>query len=229
VSVLESASLEPGRAPSLAETLARIEARLARIERAVDATQALSSEASNLAATAVDILDERIARLGDVEARLAAASDVIERLTRPNTLASLRKLVDIAENAPKLVATFTDVVDEGMAGAAEQGLELAQVVDSTKRLLFGLLKLTTSVEFRALLDSGMLDPRALTSLGQVANALVGARETPAPRVGLLGAMRALGRPDVQRALGFLLQVAANLGHTLEEPASCDATKRLPAG
>ena len=155
---------------------------------------------------------------------------MIERLSRPQTLASLRELVDIAENAPGLAATFTDMFDEVMAGAAEEGLELSQVFDNLKRLLFGLLKLTTSPELRALLDSKMLDPRALMSLGQVAQALVQVADREPPRVGMLGALRALSNQDVQRALGFLLQLAAGFGRSLASPTSPEGgAPRLTAG
>lgn len=213
----------------LEEVLARIDARLARLEEAMAPVAELGREAPKMLATVTDVVDDKAAQLGDVEHRLTALSDVVERLSRPQTLASLRKLVDIAENAPGLLATFTDVVDELMAEAGEDGLELAQVVEDSKRLLFGLLKLTTSPELRGLLDSGMLDPRALESLGQVAHALVQVREGAVPRVGLFGTVRALGRGDVQRAVGFLLEVAGSFGRTLEGAASGGEPRKLPSG
>src|SRR5690606_6118852 len=130
---------------------------------------------------------------------------------------------DLAENAPHLVATVADIVDETMAEAAEDGLDLTHIVDDGKRLLFGLLRVTTSPELRALLDSGMLDPRALHSLGSVAEPRAEASESGPPRVGLLGAMRALSAPDTQRALGFLLRIASAFGRTLKREA-----KALPS-
>lgn len=219
-----------GGAADLGAVLRRIDARLARLEEAVAPAAALSGEVPKMVATFTDVVDEKAAQIGDLELRVAALTDVVERLSRPQTLASLRKLVDIAENAPGLVATFTDVMDEVMAEAGEEGLQLSQVVDDSKRLLFGLLKLTTSPELRGLLDSGMLDPRALESLGQVAHALVQVRERPVPRVGLFGAVRALGRGEVQSAVGFLLQVAASFGETLEQRGERSAAAaRLPGG
>jgi len=215
-----------GASADLGEVLRRIDARLARLEETVAPIAELTREAPKMVATFTDVVDDKAAQLGDVERRLEALSDVVERFSRPQTLASMRKLVDLAENAPGLLATFTDVVDEVMAEAGEGGLELSQVVEDSKRLLFGLLKLTTSPELRALLDSGMLDPRALESLGQVAHALVQVRERAVPRVGLFGTVRAMGRGEVQRAVGFLLEVAASFGSTLEDAGE---PMRLPSG
>lgn len=198
----------------LAATLARIEARLERLERGLAPITALADQVPAITATVGDIVDERAAQLGDVEGRVQALGDLLERLTRPSTLASLRRVVDVAESAPALVATFTDVMDELMQEAATDGLDLTHLVDDGKRLLLGLLRLTTSPELRALMSSGMLDPRALTTLGSVARTVVEANETEPPRVGMFGAVRALGNEDVQRALGFLLRVAGGFGRSL---------------
>lgn len=197
-----------------AATLARIEARLERLERAIAPVAELGSRSSAAIATATDILDDHAARLGDVEARVQSAVDVLERLTRPQTLASLRQLVDIAESAPKLVAVMTDVIDETMAEAAEEGLELHRIVGDAKRLAMGLLRLTTSKELEALTSSGMLDPRALRLLGLVARATAEADADEPPRVGMLGTVRALADADVQRSVGFLLRILGGLGRSL---------------
>ncbi len=65
--------------------------------------------------------------------------------------------------------------------------------------------------------SGVLDSGALSVLEQAARALTRAAERPAPAVGALGALRALGDPGVQRALGFLVEVARGLGQGLGAP------------
>ncbi|MCA9616104.1 MAG: DUF1641 domain-containing protein [Sandaracinus sp.] len=198
----------------LAATLARIDARLERLERRLAPITELAEHAPALAATVGDIVDERAAQLGDVEDRVGALFDLLERLTRPQTLASLRQVVDLAESAPNLVATAVDVFDEVMAEASREGLDLTHLVDDSKRLAMGLLRLTTSPELRALMTSGMLDPRALTTLGSVARTVVEANETEPPKVGMFGAVRALGNDDVQRAVGFLLRVAGGFGRSL---------------
>jgi uncharacterized protein YjgD (DUF1641 family) len=101
-----------------------------------------------------------------------------------------------------------------MARAATEGMEIERLFESSKNAVLKLAQLATAREVQALLDSGMLDPVALSTLGMTARAVADASEEPAPRVGLLGAMRAAGRPSVQRALGFLIRVAENLGENL---------------
>lgn len=218
-----------GSQTSLEDTLARIEARLSRIEQAVEPARAMRENASNVLATITDVLDEKMATLGDVDGRLRALSELTERVSRQETLASLSKLVAIAESAPGLVATVTDVLDEVMSEAGKDGLELAQVFESTRKLLFGLLKLTSSSELQALLESGMVEPRALRALGRVATSLVEVSALPAPRVGMFGALRALSNDDVQRALGFVLQFAAGFGRTLDAADGQEPTGRITSG
>lgn len=208
----------------LAATLARIDARLDRLERTLAPFAELGRTAPDLAATVGDILDEQAAKLGDVEYRVQALGDVLERLSRPDTLASLRKVVDLAESAPDLLATMTDVFDETMAEAEAEGLDLTHVIGDAKHLAMGLLRLTTSRELKALLSSGMLDPKALGILGMVAKSTADAQETEPPRVGLVGVMRALGDADVQRATGFVLRIATSFGRALAR-----TDKRLTAG
>lgn len=204
----------PEKGQDLAATLERIDARLARLEQALAPVVELGSQGSAVVATAVDVFDDHAARLGDIEARVQSSVDVLERLTRPQTMASLRQLVDIAESAPKLVAVLADVLDETMAEAAEEGLELHRIVGDAKRLAMNLLRLTTSPELEALTTSGMLDPRALRLLGMVARATAEADADEPPRVSMLGMVRALGDADVQRSMGFALRIMSGLGRSL---------------
>ncbi len=208
-------------AGTIQSSLHDIEARLERLERALQPLEGLAHQAPAMVATVGDITDEWAKRLGDMEARVSALTQLVERLTRPQTIQTLGHLVDLAEDAPNLVATMGDVLDETMADAAAQGLELTHVADDAKRLLFGLLKLTTSKELRALLDSGMLDPKALQTLGMAAQAVAAASDHEPPKVGMFGALKALRGDDTQRALGFLLDVAVGFGRALKRE-----TKRL---
>jgi uncharacterized protein YjgD (DUF1641 family) len=153
-----------------------------------------------------------------VLARIEARLSRIEGALEPAAL--------LADKLPALVAITTDVIDETMNEAAAQGLELALVADELKRLVFGLLRLTTSSELKSALESGMLEPRALQALGKVAGALVEVSSEPPARVGAFGALRALRDDDVQRALGFLLQLAQRFGRALAEDDG--STKQLSA-
>lgn len=189
--------------------LARIDARLARLEGVIEPIGHLPAAL----ATAVDILDEQAAELGDVDARVRGTIDLLERLSRPRTLETLRQLVDVIEQAPNVVATGTDIFDELMEEAGQQGLALPNLVDDVKGLVMVLLRVAPRVH--QLLESGMLDERTIRTLGSMGKAMAEANEIEPPKVGLFGAMRAMRDADIKRAVGFALRVGVGFGQTLK--------------
>ena len=208
-------STNPGETrPDLEATLRRIEARLERLEQAIEPITQATTAAPAFTSTAVDVIDEWANQHGDLDARLRTLSELLERLTRPEALAPLMAFVELTEQAKPAVATFTDIVDETMARAAADGMEIERLVESTKNALLRLAHLATAREVQALLDSGVLDPATLSTLGLAARAVADASEQRPPRIGMLGALRAARQPSVQRALGFLITVADNLGTNL---------------
>lgn len=79
----------------------------------------------------------------------------------------------------------------------------------------------TSREFEALMNSGVFAPKTVGIVGQAGNALVDSYEAnqvePKP-IGLMGAFRALQDPDVQRALGFLVEFGKRFGQAIDRPS-----------
>jgi len=208
-------STTPGENRSeLEATLRRIEARLERLEQAIEPLTEVTAAAPALTSTAVDVLDDWANQHGDLDTRLRTLSELLERMTRPEALAPLMMMVGLSEQAKPAVATFTDILDETMARAASEGMEIERLVESSKNAIMKLAQLATAREVQALLDSGMLDPAALSTLGMTARAVADASMKPAPRMGMLGALRAARQPSVQRALGFLMRVAENVGENL---------------
>jgi len=201
-------------ASDLDSTLQRIEARLERLEQTLEPLTKATAAAPALTSTAVDIIDDWAQQVDDLDARVRSMSELLERLTRPEALAPLMAFVEMTEHAKPALATFTDIVDETMARAAADGMEIERLVESTKNAVLRLAQLATAREVQALLDSGMLDPATLSTLGLAARAVADASEQPAKRVGMMGALRAARQPSVQRALGFLITVAENLGENL---------------
>ena len=53
-------------------------------------------------------------------------------------------------------------------------------------------------------------------MGELGRALTETAAAPAATSGLLGLLKALGQPDVQRALGFLVTFAERFGRRLRE-------------
>jgi uncharacterized protein YjgD (DUF1641 family) len=70
-----------------------------------------------------------------------------------------------------------------------------------------------------LLDRAAGEPEAVRNLELLMGALGDAAADPSEEpeaVGMIGALRKMGDPDVQRGLGFMLRLAGELGAQLEE-------------
>jgi uncharacterized protein YjgD (DUF1641 family) len=68
----------------------------------------------------------------------------------------------------------------------------------------------------ALLNSGVLAPGTLRVVGELGRALTETADAPPTTAGPIGLLRAIGQPDVQRALGFLVTFAERFGRRLHE-------------
>jgi uncharacterized protein YjgD (DUF1641 family) len=223
---------------SMQALMERLDLRLARLEDAVARLDGLARGAPALVATVADVVDGIAARLGDrgvdMDERVRAVTRLTERVTSAASLHAIEALVDrlgtfesalrLADHVPGSIATITDIVDELAARLADEGTDVDARVQTAVRLLERLTAPRTSAALETLLDSGALDERALGALARLAEALGAAGETAAPAVGAWGAFRALGDPDIQRALGFLLAIAKELGRALAIPLS---PKQLP--
>lgn len=167
------------------DTLSRIEARLERIEERLARLDAVTEQAPGIAATAGDIFDEWATNDGRADQRLRALASLVEKVTRPEVLATLDQAVTMAESVPGVVATGVDTFDELVREANAQGIDV-------DRSLVALVRL----------------------LGHADRALAHARQAPPRRVGAFGLLRALRDPGVQRAMGFLLDVAGGFGEAM---------------
>ena len=234
-------TVQPNGAPdrSMHALLERIDLRLARLEDAVARIDGVTLGAPAVVATAADVVDGMAARLVDrgidVDERVRAVTRLTEKVTSPTSLRAIDALVErlgtvesalrLADQVPGSIATITDIVDGLAARLAADGIDVDARVQSGVRLLKRLTAPRTSAALETLLDSGMLDERALGALARLAEALGAAGETAPPSVGAWGAFRALGDPDIQRALGFLLAIAKELGRALAMPFP---PKQLPS-
>lgn len=154
--------------------LARIEARLdgleARVGPLLDRAAELEALLPGAVATAGDTLDGWMAQLeatgAGPDARLRAMGPLVERLSRPETVGRLERLLDRLDTAAFLA------------------------------------------------ESAVFQPPAVSVISQAGESLVETRQESPEPVGLFGALAALGKADVQRALGFGLRFAAHFGRRL---------------
>ncbi len=238
--MIQSTEGSADRLERLLDRLDRLEGRLATIEAAV-------AQVPAAVATLTDVVDDLVRRAReagvDLDDRGRRALGLLERLSAPETVAALEALLDqlpraaaLAEQAPAMVATAVDVLDDLAGQARARGVDLETTVTGVLTVADRLRKTLDSPEVAALMTSGVLAPSTLQVLGSAGRALADVQgEGQAPRVGLFGALRASGDPDLQRALGFLLAFGRRFGGLIgPEPAATeqvalDARRQLPGG
>ena len=145
-----------------------------------------------------------------VEQRTRAIAEVTE---------SLRPFMTLAQQAPAFVAILMDSFDEAMRTANDKGIDVERgLLNGAEAVLrFGATMDAEKVrELDALLKSGVLAPGTLRIIGELARALTDTAAAPPASAGVLGLLKALGQPDVQRALGFLVTFAERFGRRLRE-------------
>jgi uncharacterized protein YjgD (DUF1641 family) len=150
------------------------------------------------------------ARLQTIEERTRTIAEVAE---------GLRPLIALAQQAPAVVAVLMDSFDEVMRTANNKGIDVERGVlnGAEAALRFGATMDAEKVrELDALLKSGVLAPGTLRIMGELGRALTETAAAPAATSGLLALLKALGQPDVQRALGFLVTFAERFGRRLRE-------------
>jgi hypothetical protein len=121
--------------------------------------------------------------------------------------------------APALAAILIDSFDDVMRDAAERGIDVERGLlnGAEAALRFGATMDAEKVKaLEALLNSGVLAPSTLRVIGEMGRAVTDTAATAPTAVGALGLLRALGDPDVQRALGFLITFAQRFGSRLRE-------------
>ena len=131
----------------------------------------------------------------------------------------LRPLIALAEQAPAFVAVLMDSFDEAVRTASDNGIDVERGLlnGAEAALRFGATMDAEKVrELDALLKSGVLAPSTMRIIGELGRALTETAAAPPATAGVLGLLKALGQPDVQRALGFLVTFADRFGRRLLE-------------
>lgn len=151
----------------------------------------------------------------------------LERIER--RLARLEDFADgantVVKQAPPMMATVMDSVDGLVKRLADDGID----VDERMRVVLRVAERLTAPEaleavvalldkvdvLKTLLDAGVLDEGPVKIVASAGKALAAAASETPTSAGAWGAFRALGDPDVQRAVGFALRVAKILGRDLD--------------
>lgn len=149
--------------PDTVEKLNHLLDRLDTIERAVDTLERLEQQLPMALSTATDVIDDELTQAAErgvvLDERAGEALKLAEKLTEPQTVAALTRLIDrldrleqiadLADQMPGAVAATVDTVDDALTRAAERGV----VLDERMREGLALLEtLTEPATARALND-----------------------------------------------------------------------------
>ena len=220
-----------------------ISERLDRIEGRLTAVEAHAEAALGAVAVAGDTFDQQIAKLQakgiDIDARAAALGRLTEAATEPALLDQLSRLMAQAarqterieaaaaavEGLPGIVATVGDTVDQHLGALTDRGVDIDQRIKDLLMLSERATRPEAVAAMSHLIDklsvletlanSAVLEPHAVALVGQAGRALVETREENPPSAGIFAALSAMGRPDLRRAVGFLLRFGERFGGSLD--------------
>ncbi len=212
--------------PRTVEVLSGLLDRMDQLEELVKLTDQLPGAV----AMAADIVDDTYATAAaagvDVEARTKAGLALAEKLTAPQNMATLTKLVDqmdkvdtavgMLDQAPGMMAMGMDITDDIMARAMESGLDVDKFTTQGLSALIKFSSLVASDEFDELVFSGILDTETIAIVSDVGETLVECKKDPPRRLSILGLARELNDPDAKVAMGFLANFAKHFGHRICE-------------
>ncbi|MCB0852306.1 MAG: DUF1641 domain-containing protein [Bacteroidetes bacterium] len=178
----------------------------------------------------------------DLEQRMGQALTLAEKLTSPEMVDKLDSLMKLADQAPGLLSMVTDMADESVRGAYYKGIDVEsrlkgaltvaekltdpEMVGQLENLLKlakqapGLAAMTIDIVDEAMTSSTMshvakiFDPEIMATVGDVGTALSEAVGQPIERRNLWGLMKAMRDPELQTAIGFLINFGRNFGKKL---------------
>ena len=154
---------------------------------------------------------------------------LIDRLSEPRVAASLNLLLDNIELIAVMVSgidglarkgevigdTLAEVLHEARAAGAATGLDLRQTTSQLSTLIPTLAEASPAIN--RILESPILEPEPIAVLSETAVSLVKglkAAQEHQKKVGLKGLYQATKDDDVQRGLGFIIEVARAFGRDI---------------
>lgn len=225
-------ALAPAPDAGTQELLARILERVEALAGKVDRLERLAGEAPAALAMVTDAVDDEVRRAReagvDVDERMRGLLRMARVVSAPEVLRALEALaaragrleplLEVADQAPGMLAMLVDGADEEVRRAQARGLHLDQAVrrGAGAALRFGSMMGPRELDgLEALLHSGVLDPAAVHTVAALGRALAAAgEELEEGPAGLRGLWRASRDPEVRRALGFAVRVGRAFGREL---------------
>ena len=183
--------------------------RLERMEQRFDHYEALVQQTLPMVGMMTDTVDgwmHELTRSGiNIDERTKETLRLLAELTAPQSMETLHTLVEmlptlgaLVRQAPGAIAAMVDTGDELVMRLREAGIDIEHL---GRRGLHAA---------KALIDSNVLEDAAVAVISNAAQSLEESACTARP-TSLFGMIRAMGDPDVQRALGFFLAFAKSFG------------------
>jgi hypothetical protein len=159
----------------------------------------------------------------------AEVDRLVDRLSEPQTAAALHLLLDNAELLAVIVSgidglarkgevvgdTIAEVIAEVRAAGRATGLDARTTTHQLATIIPTLAQASPAIN--RILASPIVEPDPIDVLSETAVALVKglkAAQANQTQIGLRGLYRASKDPDVQRGLGFIVEVAKSFGRDL---------------
>lgn len=180
---------------------------LDRVEAAVEAMGTFAQRLpviADAAGTSVDwAMDQAEKRGIDPLALGADTGELLLEAAKPENLALARRLLAQRRSLETALDAVEAIDPEDLRAVTKNGAALTRTLAMVLR----------SPELAKLLEAGA-NPAALSTAEAATTALVEVRAQPPEQVGLFAAVRKMGDPDVQRAVGFTLGLAKRFGQLL---------------
>ncbi|MEQ1505208.1 MAG: DUF1641 domain-containing protein [Myxococcota bacterium] len=190
------------------QSLARMTARLPRMEHTIGQVERTLDMLDRAAS------DAGIGTIEDLEQPATAGLELLKVATKDGTIEALETVIALAPDLARLAGPFMRQladVDEATLTNALRALTSRETLE-----LAALLHERTPT-LRALLDAADLAPATIGLLKAANEATAAAVAAPAERVGLFGLLRVLGDPQVQRTLGFGVNLSRALSTRMPDP------------
>lgn len=168
----------------------------------------------NAAASGIDI-EERLKKTGNLFVQLSDPKKIDTLSQFINTLDTMTPLLKQFEKIPDTLAVVVDSFDELYRSAERSGIDFELIAKQGKDAAAQLNELLKSDELKALMNSGILNPKAVNIVAQAGCALAECKEDRPKKLGIIGLIKALGNCDLQCALGFLISFSKRFGRLLK--------------
>lgn len=159
----------------------------------------------------------------------AELDHLVARLSEPRTAAALHTLLDNAELLAVMISgidglarkgevigdTLADALAEARAAGRATGLDVRTTSRQLATLIPALAEAAPAIN--RIVSSPIVEPEPIAVLSEAATALVKGLESAqqkGTKLGLRGLMKATRDDDVQRGLGFLVEVARVFGRDM---------------